>query len=178
MCWMGGMAAPGAGDNEQFPVLLACLDHPVDLGWRGCGRLLNVDVGIGCRGGHGQFIVITDLARGNDGDVGALCGQHLPVVGIALGGAGAFDRLLAAGFVRVGESNDRRALHTDKRLVDIVAIIAAPGVSDDGYSIGHGSSAGVASYIPAPKSRNQAAGKGGAASTAFCWFEHFSIGAV
>ena len=142
----GRVAPPRACHNQQLAILFASRRHLIDLRGRGRHRLLDVNVRLRGRRGHGQFMVIPDLASGDHSDVGPFFSQHLSVVGISSFCAGALERLLAAAVVRVSQGCDLGPLDPDKSLVNIMAVVPATGVSDNGDSLSHDSSVALVRF--------------------------------
>ena len=150
--------APWAGDDQQFSVAVAGRDHLIHLGGRGRYRLLDVDVRVGLCCRHRKPVVVADLARGDDRDVRALLGKHLPVVGVSFACTGPLQCLLASAVVRVGQRHDRGAFDVDKGLVEIVSVTAAARMSNDRYSVGHADSSDVKVAGLGAKVRSRTAG--------------------
>ena len=119
------------GDHARDRRLIAGGLHGVHVLGRGSQRLLEVHVGSGICGGDDQIAVIAHFPGGHHGDVGLLNVQHLAVVRVGGAGAGFLGRLGPAVVVRVGQGHDFRTLDADESHVEIVAVIASPGMPDD-----------------------------------------------
>jgi len=126
--------------NCQLCVMpFAGREHGVGFGQRAGKRLFAedaLDAGFGA--GDDHVMVLVNPTR-TDADEVRLDGrEHLAVVGVTLGRLCPLCGCRPPFCVRVGDGDDLDAGQALERQVKLVAVVAAPGVADDGGAVGLG----------------------------------------